>query len=338
MRRIYKILLLIFSAVLIVWFLFNKFKKPVRVDYKQACVVQQIPASDYLLFVQDNLFSFAGVTIKKAFVLASDCELFGGISAVKHLNANQFMMLSDAGYFMQGRVATFANQTINSLWQLYPMLKEPGSHIVKLAKGDAESLLIVGDSFKVGTEKVFAKDSRSPILNYYFSNNAMQLHSFDKTNQMMKGLPVGFGIEALALLDNGCYLAFSERKNHYKGHTIWENCKDEISEYTIKVSDGFSISDAAFSNQHGLFVLLRKVGVYGFMTRIMHISREQIDRKDFSGAYFDIGNTFTGFDNTEGIDILSETNSSVEFVLLSDNNFNFMQRNLLVVLELDLKK
>lgn len=146
------------------------------------------------------------------------------------------------------------------------------------------------------------------------------------------------GIEALALLSHNTYIALTENardaNDNIVGYIV--NIKaNNWQPFTLKATGDFRPTDLAVLSEKHLMLLERSYSVLGGTEARLSL----INRKDIIPnatvtatelARFD--NT-SGIDNMEGLSIISNRKGAADIFLISDDNFNPLQKTILVWLK-----
>jgi hypothetical protein len=151
-------------------------------------------------------------------------------------------------------------------------------------------------------------------------------------------LPDNKAIESLAILRAGPYegaaIAFSERRAHVSGDSLgWMFHDGRAEQIRLKRSNMFDITDAAALPDGGLVVLERHFAgiMRGVFMRIRRIDGADIKpgaRLDGDVLYETEGGRMV--DNMEAIAVHTDDDQRVILTIMSDDNYNPIQRTLLM--------
>jgi hypothetical protein len=267
-------------------------------------------------------------------VLQSENKRFGGISGL-HIAADgvSFTAHSDRGYWLRGKLKLDGNRiTAIENAEMAPMRGPDGRTLAARKWFDTEALASDGENFYVGIERA------NQILRYRVSDGLNARGIPIQIPSGIRKLPFNQGLEALAYVPKemplgGSLLAISELGLDEHGNIlafILGGLSPGI--FTIKRVGSFEISDAAISPTGHLVVVERYFRwLSGIHLRIRAIPLSEIkpgvvaDGKTLLEAdnHFEI-------DNMEALAITKGTAGEIVLTLLSDNNFNLFQRNVLL--------
>jgi hypothetical protein len=263
-------------------------------------------------------------------VFSSSTKNFGGISGLHILPDGQnFIAHSDRGNWFRGRF-TFDGDRVTGIQnaQMTPM-RGPRSRLSASKWFDTESLAHDGDTLYVGIERV------NQILRYdRFGAAGIPLAVPTEIND----LPFNQGLEALAFVprgmpNGGSLIAISERGIEVDGNTkgfILSGGK--WSKFSVKHIGLFEVSDAAVSPTGHLIILER---YFRFLSGV-HLRIRAIPLSEIRpGAVIDgkilleADNSFE-IDNMEALAITKNASGQIVLTLMSDNNFSYFQRTILL--------
>ncbi|WP_068310575.1 esterase-like activity of phytase family protein [Polycladidibacter hongkongensis] len=297
-------------------------------------------------------------------VLSSPDRWWGGFSGVeispdgKHLYA-----ISDRSYWLQADLAQSPSGAPLALTNAR-MGELPSSQQIPLkgsAQDDTEALRIDWrrGALAVGYEKQGgALLYKAPETNGSLDLSKLQLLEILELDKQSPPLRANKSIEALARIPaslpySGRYLAIAERaaSNKYQddrpafllGISHRSIGKTPIGH--IKAQDGLDITDAVFATDGTLYILERRFSIAGGLDiRVRRIRKSEIRQaftKDANGPNLLGGDEVfkLGFahniDNMEAIALHIAENGETYLTLLSDDNYNFLQRTVLLRFRLD---
>ena len=264
---------------------------------------------------------------------------FGGYSAlVIDPAGTAILALSDAGTWLRARL-DYDGRRLKGLDDavLGPVLGKNGAPLLAERERDSEGMTLIDGDTESGTAYVsFERNHR--IERYPFTPD-----SFGPPERSLR-LPkeagemnLNRGAEAIALLPagrrKGTVVAFSERlpdKNgNLRGWLIGDRASGPIA---VKTSGGYDITDIAALPDGGLVLLERRFR----MSEGLRIRIRRPDASDLRpGAVLDGRVLFEAtdaynIDNFEGVAAHRAANGETILTLISDDNFNPLQRTLLV--------
>ncbi|MGE0603710.1 MAG: esterase-like activity of phytase family protein [Xanthobacteraceae bacterium] len=267
-------------------------------------------------------------------VLQSKFKHFGGISGLHILpDGANFIAHSDRGFWLRGKFRFDGNRITGiENAQMAPMRGPDGRTLASRKWFDTESITADGDTLYVGIERV------NQILRYRLSEGMTARGIPIPAPSGIRRLPFNQGLEALAFVPrgmtlSGALLAISERGLDENGNIIAFIIGGPTpGTFAVKRTDRFEISDAAISPTGHLVIVERYYRLLtGIHLRIRAIPLAEIrpgalvDGKVLieADANFEI-------DNMEALAITKGANGEILLTLMSDNNFNFFQRTMLL--------
>lgn len=152
------------------------------------------------------------------------------------------------------------------------------------------------------------------------------------------GVSNNSGMEAIALLPSGQLLAFAERGMDTRGRLkVWLVSSDSVTDLFFLPPRNFAPTDAATLPNGDVLLLLRRYSpVDGVTVRLHHIVAANIVKGGLLEGRQVLELTPDGpVDNMEGLDIVPLDQDTVRLVMISDDNFNPLQRTLLMMFDYD---
>lgn len=259
-------------------------------------------------------------------VLTSEHPEFGGFSGLLiDAEAGQLLAISDEGNWWR---APFDSRQLQAPGTGTMQGYAPGVAADKTDL-DAESLIRFGDGLLVSFEqnhrlefmpevgaKPIAPPGLAPIDFAGVSNNS--------------------GMEAITLLPSGSLLVFIERGLSSNGLLKARLVSSEsVEDLAFRPPVNFAPTDAATLPNGDVLVLLRHYSaIDGVAVKVHHIRANDIT----AGAVLsgdEILHLTPEFsvDNMEGLDVVPLDGSTVRLVMISDDNFNPLQRTLLMMFD-----
>ena len=273
----------------------------------------------------------------------SDYDGLGGISGVRILDGGaKFLSVSDKGQWFSGSFKRDISGKIIGISEakMAPLLNEHGKVITSKKHGDAEGLEIFGDKVLVSFER------KSRIYKY-----KLDLEHLASTPKLFRPairkikLPYNKGLEAISILEapDGGKLSkariavFSEKSLDKKGNIRgFVSKKKKWRKFSVKAKGDYNITDALALSDGYILILERQFSMKtGAIIRI----RKILTRDIRPGAIVDGDIIFTAdsryqIDNLEGMSSWVNENGQTILTIVSDNNFSFLQRNLMLEFEL----
>lgn len=279
---------------------------------------------------------FGQVDYRGGLELQSDHPDFGGLSAIRLDPAGrQLTGLTDKGFWLGARI-DMEGARIAGLSQarMAPILGPGGRTLASTGDWDTESLWIEGGTAWVGVER---------------THRIFRFDTFGREGFLARGTPIPVpmggqrlpsnrGIEALGVLPRpsplaGTLLALSERglnaAGDIRGFLIG---RDGASELAVKRTNEFDITDLAFLPNGDLLILERWFSALrGVAFRIRRIGIDTVrPGATLDGPIIVSGDMSAQVDNMEGLAVHREADGETILTIVSDNNFSFLQRTLLL--------
>ena len=292
---------------------------------------------------------FGDLLFRSGLVLKSSYSRFGGISAIRlDAKGEGFIAISDKAGWFTGRI-TYRGKEMTGLQgvETAPMLGADGRPLTARGWYDSEGLAIDGTTLYVGIERA------NRLVRFDFRNGGIQSRAEEGADQPAHGAPADHegaanllfvppggneGPEALMFVPSGAKLAgalivLSERGLDAAGNILgFLIGGPSPGEFAIKRTDGYDISDAALLPDGDIVLLERKFSLrHGVGIRVRRIAIDGVK----PGATID-GPTLMeadlGYeiDNMEGIDAHRTESGETVLTLISDDNFSFLQRTLIL--------
>ena len=278
---------------------------------------------------------FGDLLFRSGLVLKSSYSRFGGISAIRlDAKGEGFIAISDKADWFTGRI-TYRGKEMTGLQgvETAPMLGADGRPLTARGWYDSEGLAIDGTTLYVGIERA------NRLVRFDFRNGGIQSRAEEvAVPPAYRRLPNNEGPEALMFVPSGAKLAgalivLSERGLDAAGNILgFLIGGPSPGEFAIKRTDGYDISDAALLPDGDIVLLERKFSLrHGVGIRVRRIAIDGVK----PGATID-GPTLMeadlGYeiDNMEGIDAHRTEFGETVLTLISDDNFSFLQRTLIL--------
>jgi len=278
---------------------------------------------------------FGSLEFRGGLVLRSSFKHFGGLSAIRVApNGNSFIALSDKGWWLRGRILYEGSRPIAIVdAEMAPMLGPDGAPLAARGWFDTESIAQDGGVLYVGIERV------RQIVRFDYEKDGLLARGYPiDLPRAVRSLPSNKGLEALVFIPSGhplagTLIAISERGLDREG-----NIKAFLiggpgpGSFMVKRTGDYDISDAAVLAPDDLLVLERKFNwSSGLAVRIRRIALAGLR----AGALVDgpvlmEADLRQEIDNMEGLSIHHGAGAETVLTLISDDNFSFLQRTLLL--------
>jgi hypothetical protein len=277
---------------------------------------------------------FGALEFAGGLVLQSTHKHFGGLSGLYIApDGVNFLTHSDRGHWLRGKFKLDGDRVTGiENAEMAPMRGPDGRTLTARKWNDTESLTVDGDTVYIGIERV------NQILRYRLSEGLPGRGIPIRTPNGVRRLPFNQGLEALAFVPKGMplagsLLAISEGGLDEAGNTIaFIIGGQNPGIFTVRRTDKFEVADAAISPTGHLVIVER---YFRFLTGI-HLRIRAIPLADIKpGAVVDgkvlleADNNFD-IDNMEALSITKNASGQIVLTLLSDNNFSYFQRTILL--------
>jgi hypothetical protein len=293
------------------------------------------PVSSFLPSEPDR-DTFGALRFVGGLILSGQDEDFGGFSGLVFLSNDHIVAVTDKGLRLDARLKMDINMKPLALEQsvFSPLYDETLQKPLLKDYADAESLTILNDSIVVGFER---RDALRLYKHAQKTSQTLPLPDFfaSQTNNSNKGL------EALATLTKGRYagrlLLISEESLDRFGNIVASiGYGKRAKPLTLLRRQGYSATGADTLPNGDVIILERRFAFSeGIYMRLRRIPAEKI----YPGAVMDgpvlyEANMRHVIDNMEAVSITEGADGKVFLTLLSDDNFSFFQRTLLLRFEL----
>lgn len=271
--------------------------------------------------------SVGKATYVAGWVLTAKNDGFGGFSGlIVDAPANRLLAINDKGDWWSSVFDALAltPPTKNAIFEY-----ASGSHGASKTALDAESIVV----HKGGVLVSFEQQHRLEWLS--IPGQVAEPSAFMR-NVPFDGISDNGGMEAIAFLSDGRLLAFAERGLDQEGRLkAWLSTETETQQLFFLPPDNFAPTDAATLPNGDVLLLLRHYSVVdGVAAKVHHIRSSDIR----PGAVL-IGTEVLhltpqmSVDNMEGLDVVALDDNTVRLVMISDDNFNPLQRTLLTMFD-----
>lgn len=268
---------------------------------------------------------------------------FGGFSAIRvEPDGQHFVSLTDRGWWLTGRIVYDRGQLAGiAETRMAPMLGPDGRTLKARGWYDTESLAERDGWLYVGIERV-NRIVRFDFARCGFRARAMEYPTTRVPHLPYGDLPLNKGLEALTFAPRGgklagALIAFSERGldagGNLKAFLIGTGMS---AQFSVRRRDNFDISDSVtlpsgdvvllerrFSWWTGIAMRLRRIAISGIAPGAL------VDGSDL--LFADHGYQI---DNMEGLSAHTDASGAIILTLISDDNFSFLQRTVLLQFKL----
>jgi hypothetical protein len=279
--------------------------------------------------------TFGPLQFRGGLELSSSHKQFGGLSAIRlAANGANFLAVTDRGYWLRGRLTYDGNAPVGITdAEIAPILYSDGKPIQGRGWYDTEALAEDGGFAYVALERVHR------ILKFDTGKRGLLARgTLVPVPPEMGKLPSNRGIECLMVAPKGsamagALIAISERgldeAKNIRGFLIGG---PKPGLFSIKPTEEFDIVDCAITPSSDVLILERYFSWRkGVAMRIRKIALADI----VPGAVLEPKELITAdmgyqIDNMEGLSVHRAANGDVVLTLVSDDNFSFIQRTLLL--------
>lgn len=278
---------------------------------------------------------FGPLVFRGGIELSSNQPGFGGFSALRLFEGGtRFLIASDRGRWLRGRL-DYEGEHLKGVAEaeLSPMLGSDGAVLALQGWFDTESLADDGGILYVGIERV------NRIVRFDYGKDGLQARAqpVDFPAEI-KTLPYNKGLEAIVFVPRdmplgGTLIALSERglddDGNIKGFLIGGPSPGAIK--IVRIGD-FNITDAAITPNGDLLILERRFSLLrGVGMRIRRVPLKDVKPgATIEGAVVFEADRNYNIDNMEGLAVHRAANGDTVLTLLSDDNFNPLQRVILL--------
>lgn len=244
-------------------------------------------------------------------------ENFGGFSGIEMFPDSTFLTISDRGHFFTAKLLRENGEVSGVDFDTHTPILGSRGNPVSNRNTDAEGLAV-----DAGGNLYISFESNHRIMRH---TTTLASATFVEKHPDFRGLQINSGLEALAIDPDGVLYALPERSGEMDRPFPLYRYDDEWSiPLTVPRRGEFLITGADFGPD-GRFYLLERDFTWlgGFLTRIRRFTI-------LDGALIDeetLLETKAGhLDNMEGISVWQDADGVTRLTLISDDNFNPLQR------------
>lgn len=271
------------------------------------------------------------LTYRGGLVLSSSDRAFGGLSALGvSADGRRMVALTDRGRRFAARLVYDENGDLAGLrrTELDAMAGIDGAPLTAKSESDIESM-----SPGVEGEIIVAFERRHRLWRYL--PGQIRPEPIRHPAESAK-LPANSGIEGLALLNDGRLFAVSEGSADLPATLAWISGRKNWATMTYALEGGFRPTGAATLANGDILVLERRFTLRaGAAGRVRRLAGSSVapgaDLKPVTVAEF---RAPVAVDNFEGIAVRETAGGRTLIYIVSDDNFNPLQRTLLMMFEM----
>lgn len=277
--------------------------------------------------------------------LRSDSPFFGGYSGlVLDPTGNHLLAVSDAGSWLSARL-DYTGKRVTGLSdaQIGSITQKDGRPIQDKRGADAESIDAVATDGGIDGHYFISFEDRHRVDEYVFQNGALSGPVGNKPLPAnLKRMHKNAGLEAIAVMRGGAYsgalLMFAENLLTPRGDLTGAIViGGTASPLTIARTDAFDITETKSLKDGSLLMLERSfdAGLLKLDIRLRLIPAAEIKPgARLVGVELLRAGQDMQIDNFEGLAVSEDERGETIITLISDDNFSFMQRTLLMQFEL----
>jgi hypothetical protein len=282
-----------------------------------------------------SLIRFGALEFRGGLELTSKNPAFGGISGL-HIEPDgaHFLAITDHGSWLRGRIVYRNGKPIGIAdAEMAPILGFNGKPLAARGWYDAESLTERDGIFYIGIERV------EQIVRFDYRRDGFMARGEPiKTPPDFKTFKYNKSLECLTAPPPGATLAgvlivVTERSLDSGGNLrSFLLDGDRVTRFSVKRTDDFDVTDCAILPPGDLLLLERRYSpLRGVAMRIRRMPLESLKADALVDArpMIEVDLAYQ-IDNMEGMAVHHTTNGETIITLISDDNFSFIQRNLLL--------
>ena len=257
-----------------------------------------------------------------SFTWAAPTDVYGGFSGIEVSDdGNSFTVIGDKGIIVTGDFLRKEGQITGVDPTLFN-LKNPDNKGLTKFNSDAEGLAIRADG------RIFVSFERYHRVWTYRDPNSEA--AWLPRHPDFQGLQGNFALEALAVDAKGTLYTLPEQSGDIAKPFPVYRYKDGAwtIPFSIPRTGPFSPVGADFGPDGKLYLLERYLGsFFGFQTRVRRFT---IDGDILSDEQMLLETPAGTHDNLEGLAVWRDAQGAIRLTMISDNNFNALQRTELV--------
>lgn len=279
---------------------------------------------------------FGDLQFRGGLALSSNHTAFGGFSGI-HIepDGSHFIATTDRGSWVRGRIL-YRDGIPSGIAdaEIAPILGADGKPLAAHGWYDVESLTERDGTLYIGIERVekivqfdYRRDgllARGQPVNVPSSD--FKTFTYNKSLECLAAPPQGspFADELVVVTEHSL-----DRAGNLRAFLLG---KDRVTRFSIKRTDDFDVSDCAILPPGDLLLLERRYSpVFDLAMRIRRITLAGIKEDALlDGRSMIRADLAYQIDNMEGIAVHRAAGGETIITIVSDDNFSFIQRNLLL--------
>jgi hypothetical protein len=286
-----------------------------------------------------SLTRFGALEFRGGLALTSKYDAFGGISALNvEPDGSHFLAITDNGSWLRGRIE-YQDGRPSGITdaEMAPILGPDGKPLAARGWFDVESLTELDGMHYIGIERA------EQIVRFNFRRDGVlargepipappdfKTFTFNKSLECLTGGPKDSNLA-------GTLIVITERSLDAAGnHRSFLIKGDRVDRFSVVRSDGFDATDCTILPPADLLLLERRYSpARGVAMRIRRIPLASIRPGALAdGKALIEADLSYQIDNMEGIAVHRNADGETIITLISDDNFSFIQRNLLLQFKL----
>ena len=268
-------------------------------------------------------YRLQGLRLRGTVSLAADHAQFGGFSGLL-MNGPRLIAVTDKGWWLLSELADGPDGLQPGRSGFAPMLDQDGAPF-ESSGSDAEGLTVRDGLLVVS----FERDDRIMFhVEEGRLGDALRARAFER-------LGYNKGIEALATTPDGWLIGIVEKPRSGQHPVFLVRYSGEVEEHGLPEIAPFHVTGADVGPDGRLYVLRR------YYSQLLGVSM-RIHRYDLTEDGLPVAQSAvemaafeseSGIDNMEGIALWQDREGRTRLALISDDNFNWIQRTLLMDFE-----
>lgn len=269
--------------------------------------------------------------------ITSSDKRFGGLSGlIVSSDGETFLAVSDKGHWVRGSLG-YEGEELSNVFnvELAPLLDPDGASVTDKVWADAEAL-----TGRIDGKVLVAFERNHRVWAFDLAVNSFAARpSPVAMPASVLQIPSNGGLEAVATLDNGTtIIAFSERGLTDQGHILgWLHGTEISEELSLAANEPYNPTDLARLPSGDLLVLERRFSLVGGVgMALRRIKADNIQSQSVIEAEMlaELSAPYT-VDNMEGMAVRQTQDGRTLIYVVSDDNYNPLQRTLLMMFELN---
>jgi len=329
-----KMIRLFFSSLVIILFAFSSANAAdIIVHSKQIKIFKDKKIGEKI----DNLIWRGGIE------LTSESKIFGGLSGITFTGENnQFTMVSDIGYFFSGKLvydATGAALALEGV-QSSVITNSKGAALPRKFAKDAEAIDVIyrnnkPAAIRVGFENL-TRVADFELINAKPKGAALVVAipsalSRERTNASLEALCIAPSASPIA----GSTLLITEKMLEKGSIVAFMLGVKDRGRLHIKKASRLNPTDCAFLENGDLLILERGIGFLSFTMQLRLVKADEVQPGAMLRGKTILRASGNDIDNMEGLAIHKDKSGIEIITIISDDNFNNWEKNLLLQFSLN---